>query len=142
MTKMVPKCIAPSQSEGVCVVGFSDGSVSLWSSESLKISLQREEKRQAEEEKQAFETQGKRAFASPAGDAVGSLVTVVGDPLLLPRADLESGSEADKECVDSLPFMAKWDLKTGLICSSGLSKRIMTAHHRHQCFRICELTSS
>ncbi|GAX74106.1 hypothetical protein CEUSTIGMA_g1555.t1 [Chlamydomonas eustigma] len=112
MTRMIPKCLAPSKSEGVCVVGFSDGSVSLWSSDSLKITLQREEMRRAEEEKQALENQDKSAFASSGGDD-GSVVTVVGDPYLLPRTGFEPGSEVDKECVDSLPFMAKWDLITG-----------------------------
>ncbi len=37
----------------------------------------------------------------------------MGDTFLLRHNRGEDGEERDKECVDSLPFMAQWDVKTG-----------------------------
>ena len=122
----VPNCMSTARSAGLSAIGFSNGSVSLWSKDALNTALEAAEEAlrialEAAEEARRAELPVPMQEGSPAPSHRGSSD---GSPREEGEAQQQQQRQPDdegdecvdgvvQECVDSLPFISRWDSKTG-----------------------------
>ena len=123
MLGWVPTCMSISRSDGICAIGFSDGSVSLWGPHSLRMALEASEVEAVEKARiQADEHQNEAGTADDVSNGYrggeSNRSSVDGKDAV--RAS-EDGNEAveipvgvNEDNIDGLPFMMNWDEKTGV----------------------------
>lgn len=112
MLRRVPTCVKISNSEGHGGIGFSDGSVSMWTASSLRSLLEAAEEaervgRLACEDREEVE----RDEDDPEINNQDSSQSVEDRPLAVEKI---KGVGADEECIDALTFVMRWDEITGV----------------------------
>ena len=104
--KAVPKCLSVARSDGVCALGFNDGSVGLWPTEALREAAQAAESG-------AWSSNPKTTSEAGGVADVGTDVAMADGSGNTGGAVKGGEEEEGQESVDSLPFMLQWDEKTG-----------------------------